>query len=433
MLEAYVDALENALRVRLGCVLEFLIVSTCVTRSLVHVEGPAQLGDLAMKKLRSIVPAIVCVAVSLGAVASGCGSYPFPLPSLDENGGSSNTGNGGSSSTEPCTSAASVTGNLPCDVLAKACQPCVSAHSTVRAIVTGYTGPLYQVQRSDGQNKEIGIVDGYADTAAQDQFCAGTTCYVMRIYDQSSHDNVLDLAPPGGAKATPGNPAKATDLKININGHVAYGLRFNPGMGYRKLFGNATATGDEPQTIYMVSSQKDLKNGCCFDYGNAETTAHDDGNGTMEAIYLGKGVVWGSGSGDPEGPWIMADLENGLYAGWENEQWDGISTNKPLKFDYVSGVLVGDTADKNGGKGRFALYGGDATTGTLQTMWDGIRPTKPGYVPMQKQGSIVLSVGGDNSDGDGGRFFEGAMSNGAATKATVDAIQASVVAAKYGQ
>jgi hypothetical protein len=204
-------------------------------------------------------------------------------------------------------------------------------------------------------------------------------------------------------------------------------------MGYRKLVGNGTAKGDEPETIYMVASgTKDLVNGCCFDYGNAETTANDDGNGKVEAVYLGQGVVWGSGTGDP--PWVMADLENGLYPGWENPNgWDSISTNTTVKFDFVTGVVVGDTADKNGGKGRFAIYGGDATSGTLKTMYDGIRPEKPGYVPMEKQGSVILSIAGDNSDGDGGRFFEGAIANGAATKATVDALQASVVAAGYGK
>ena len=94
---------------------------------------------------------------------------------------------------------------------------------------------------------------------------------------------------------------------------------------------------------------------------------------------------------------------------------------------------VGDTAAHNDGKGRFALYGGDATNGSLVTMYDGIRPEKPGYVPMQKQGSVILSVAGDNSDGDGGRFYEGGMANGAASKETVDALQAAIVEAGYGK
>jgi hypothetical protein len=66
-------------------------------------------------------------------------------------------------------------------------------------------------------------------------------------------------------------------------------------------------------------------------------------------------------------------------------------------------------------------------------MYDGIRPEKLGYVPMQKQGSIILSIGGDNSDYDGGRFYEGVVANGAATKETIDALQQSIVAAGYGK
>ena len=33
---------------------------------------------------------------------------------------------------------------LPCDVLEEAGLPCVAAHSTVRALVSGYSGPLYR-------------------------------------------------------------------------------------------------------------------------------------------------------------------------------------------------------------------------------------------------------------------------------------------------
>jgi hypothetical protein len=142
------------------------------------------------------------------------------------------------------------------------------------------------------------------------------------------------------------------------------------------------------------------------------------------------GVIWGTGSG--EGPWVMADLENGLYPGWANGQDQGISTNTSLRHDFVTAVLVGDTADKNDGTGRFALYGGDATSGTLTEMYDGIRPEKPGYAPMQKQGSVVLSIAGDNSDGDGGRFYEGVMVTGAASRETANALQTAIVAARYG-
>jgi hypothetical protein len=190
---------------------------------------------------------------------------------------------------------------------------------------------------------------------------------------------------------------------------------------------------DEPETIYMVTSSEDLVNGCCFDYGNASITSNNDGNGTAEAVYFGEGVIWGSGSGT--GPWVMADMENGLYAGWEKSDWMNISTNTSLEHEFVTAIVVGDVAQKNEGKGRFALYGGSAQGdgATLTTMYDGIRPEKPGYVPMMKQGSVILGIASDNSNGGGGRFYEGAIVKGAASKKTLDAVQAAIVSAKYGE
>src|SRR3954466_12609485 len=54
----------------------------------------------------------------------------------------------------------------PCDIYAAAGTPCVTAHSTVRALSSRYNGPLYQVKRQDGRLLDIGIVGGYADAAA---------------------------------------------------------------------------------------------------------------------------------------------------------------------------------------------------------------------------------------------------------------------------
>jgi hypothetical protein len=95
-----------------------------------------------------------------------------------------------------------------------------------------------------------------------------------------------------------------------------------------------------------------------------------------------------------------------------------------------------------GGENGFALKGGDATQGSLKTMYNGARPN--GYQPMKKcvprngtrpgrtrgqltlicdpprpprfarpihyprrQGSIILGIGGDNSDSAVGTFYEG--------------------------
>ncbi len=381
-------------------------------------------------------------AFGLGAVvATGLFGCSADLVAMDSTGGAGSdntTGGAASASGGSGHIGSGADAALPCDVLEAAGHPCVAAHSTVRQLASGYDGPLYQLCSGiadpgpgscRGERLDIGTVDGYADAAAHDAFCSSGRCTITIVYDQSPMGNDLEPAVPGGAKPSPGNPVSADDLPVTVNGHPAYGMLFRPGMGYRKQFGVGTAVGDEPQTVYMVTSQHDLADGCCFDYGNAETSANDDGNGTMEAVYFGMGVIWGSGTG--EGPWVMADLENGLYPGWENGQWDNISTNTPLLHDFVTAVVVGDTADKNNGRGRFAIYGGDATQGSLKEMYDGIRPEQPGYVPMQKQGSVILGIGGDNSDGDGGRFYEGVMANGAALRATVDALQNSIIAARY--
>jgi hypothetical protein len=389
--------------------------------------------------------ATAALPACLGALALTCGEYDCPggvcvgqvtdqsmQPEPTMGSTPAPTSSGSTPGTAPTAPVISGAGMLPCEVFAAAGHPCVSAHSTVRRIVPGYDGPLYSVEAPDGTLLDIGIVDGYADAAAQDELCSGGGCVIKIIYDQSGMVNDLVEAPPGSAKPTPGNPVNADDLPVQINGRTVYGMLFRPGMGYRNWENpQGTARGDDPESMYMVTSQHDLINGCCFDYGNAETTRNNDGNGTMEAVYFGMGVIWGTGSGT--GPWVMADLENGLYPGWENGQDRNISTNTSLLHDFVTAAIVGDTADKNNGLGRFAVYGADATTGSLKQMYDGIRPEKPGYVPMQKQGSIILGIGGDNSDGDGGRFYEGAMANGAATFATMQALQEAIVSAGYGQ
>jgi hypothetical protein len=379
---------------------------------------------------------LMCAAASL--VSAACGG----MSKIGEAGGAGSagtfSGGSGGASASGGDGETATRNLLPCEILEESGHPCVSAHSTVRALVNGYSGSLYQLERSDQTTLDIGVVDGHADAAAHDAFCAGSTCVFSIIYDQSPFGNHLTPAPPGSNKATPGRPARADRHKVKISGQTVYGILFRPNEGYRAncyacpypTGAAGTAVGDEPQTVYMVSSQEDLINGCCFDYGNAETSANNDGQGAVEAVYFGEGVIWGSGVDD--GPWVMADLENGLYPGWENERWDHISTNTALHHDFVIGVVVGDTAEKNDGKGRFAVYGGDATAGSLKTMYDGIRPTTPGYVPMKKQGSVILSIGGDNSDGDGGRFYEGVMANGAATKETLDALHAAIAAAGYG-
>src|SRR5579875_3720102 len=87
-------------------------------------------------------------------------------------------------------------GRLPCDVYRAGGTPCVGAYSTVRALYAAYRGPLYQVTRaSDGAARTITPVrpGGVAGAAAQDRFCARTSCTITEVYDQSPEHNNLTV------------------------------------------------------------------------------------------------------------------------------------------------------------------------------------------------------------------------------------------------
>ena len=307
----------------------------------------------------------------------------------------------------------------PCDIYASGGTPCVAAHSTTRALYGSYNGPLYRVVRSsDNTTRDIGLLSagGYANAATQDSFCAGTTCLISVIYDQSGRGNNLTRGPAGGYVPTPDNLANATAAPTTVGGHEAYGVYIAPGTGYRDDSTSGIATGDQPEGIYAVVDGTHYNNGCCFDYGNAETTNNDDGNGTMEALYFGNASYWSTGSGT--GPWIMADMENGLFSGTNV----GSNSDPTINNRYTTAIIKG-TAN------QWAIRGGNAQSGGLSTFFSGARPT--GYNPMHKEGAILLGIGGDNSNGGAGTFYEGVMTSGYPSDATENAVQANITAAGY--
>jgi len=51
---------------------------------------------------------------------------------------------------------------------------------------------------------------------------------------------------------------------------------------------------------------------------------------------------------------------------------------------------------------------------------------------MKKQGAIILGIGGDNSKGAAGTFYEGVMTSGFPSDATENSVQANITAAGYG-
>ncbi|MEY9857066.1 hypothetical protein ABH935_002674 [Catenulispora sp. GAS73] len=309
----------------------------------------------------------------------------------------------------------------PCDIYAAGGTPCVAAHSTTRALYAAYNGPLYQVRRSsDNATADVGLLSagGVANASTQDSFCAGASCVITVIYDQSGRGNNLTPAPAGGYVHTPDSPANATAAPITVGGHKAYGAFTSTGIGYRDDTTNGVATGDNPEGEYDVVDGTHYNNGCCFDYGNAETTNNDDGNGTMEAIYFGNASYWDTGAGN--GPWIMADLENGLFS--------GSNVNSPNPGDTTINYRF-TTAMVKGAANQWAIRGGNAQSGNLSTFYSGPRPA--GYNPMHKEGAILLGIGGDNSDGAAGTFYEGVMTSGYPSDATEAAVQANINAAGY--
>lgn len=327
----------------------------------------------------------------------------------------------------------------PCDIYTAAGNPCVAAHSSTRALYASYNGPLYQVMRqSDGKTLDIGLVQsseddpgGYADAAAQDSFCANTYCWITTLYDQSGKGNHLVQSPRGafiGPSMGGFNNLPIADMApITLNGHKVYGIFIAPGMGLRLNDAKGTAVDDQAEGQYWVISGHHYNDGCCFDYGNAETDSRDDGDGTMETTYYGNSNLWYYGSGP--GPWIMTDQENNLVGCVNPSPNDKYCSNLPsINWRFV-------TATADGEPHHWRTMGGNAQNGDLNVLFDGTRiiNEKNTYDPMRKQGAIVLGNGGDNNNYSQGTFYEAAMTapNTFPTKETNQKIQANIVAARY--
>ena len=103
-----------------------------------------------------------------------------------------------------------------------------------------YNGPLYQVKRaSDGATTNISTLSagGYANSAAQDSFCAGTTCTITEIFDQSPQHNNIAPEPAGPRK--PGIDVIVSAAKGRVKraspvvgpAPPACGLSARPGVG----------------------------------------------------------------------------------------------------------------------------------------------------------------------------------------------------------
>jgi non-reducing end alpha-L-arabinofuranosidase len=425
--------LDHASELRLATAALLVAVAACNPES---TDNPAASGGA--PAVTGGEPSLVGGRATGGTATGGKAMAGAGTGGASTSGGTGPTGGVGTGGASAGgTAAGGSAGQGPCDIFATGHTPCVAAHSTVRLLFGTYSGPLYQIRRaSDSKTQDVLARTGVADSATQDTFCAGTTCTISVVYDQSGKGNHLKRS-QGGAEVCRHQDleAVADALPLTLGGHRVYGIKVisddngactpppgGEGTGYRLNATTGIATGDDPETEYMVTSgdfQAYQNSGCCFDYGNVETTSKDDGAGTMEAIYFGGGAGWGHGGGS--GPWVMADMENGIFSGSTN----AYAGNTSVPYPYVTAVLIGRSG------GTYALMAGNAQSGSLTTMWDGARPS--GYTKMKKQGAIVLGTGGDNSDHGRGYFFEGVMTAGAATAAIMNQVQANIVAAGYGK
>jgi hypothetical protein len=272
---------------------------------------------------------------------------------------------------------------------------------------------------------------------------APPACTVHRIYDQSGLGNHLDTAPAGGAAPHADLPVDAAAFPLRVGGLPAYGAYFTGRMGYRNDKTTGVAKGNDPETIYAVWAGAEYNNGCCADYvsgwgegarwaratrlractsrtharththmrirtipqGNAEQNDHDDGAGTMECVYFGSWDAarsgWCGGSGS--GPWIMADLEDGLWGCNATSTINPLLT--PMTSDFVVGLVkggggggwqpVGAAAGGCGRGGAGGHVGGPPPAGLLSHEEAGLHPA--GHWRGQL-GLCSVSVAGGGAD-----------------------------------
>ena len=147
----------------------------------------------------------------------------------------------------------------------------MAAHSIVRPLFASYRGPLFTVRRpSDNATLDISSKQGFADTAAQDQFCGFSHdqhCTLHRIFDQSPHANHLDPTSLGSRRA----PGRKVDAEVpllrtsrrSVGGRTVYAAVFDAGMGYRNTNTSGIATGDQPESMYAVLGATVPLKECC--------------------------------------------------------------------------------------------------------------------------------------------------------------------------
>jgi hypothetical protein len=315
------------------------------------------------------------------------------------------TGAGGATTVGGATGSGGTAGSSgtgpkgPCDIYQAANTPCAGAHSTVRALYSSYSGPLYQLQRaSDKTTKDVLVGSGgYADTSIQDSFCTGTTCTIPIIYDQSPNGNHLRVTWFSHWLPTGGTAANATAAKITVAGHTVYGIKTNGGfgtttnVGYRTgtplagtasvTKGSTTVTFSTPQTLpansplmFVAAVASCSTYSCPPSYTAAEIkdattvtlkTAYDGPSAASTATWnqATKAVVTGD---DPEAMYSVFDAKatNGYCCfDYGNAELDGVDDG-PATMEAL--YFGSSTQFQKGGAGNGPWMGADIENGMFE-------------------------------------------------------------------
>jgi hypothetical protein len=415
-----------------------------------------------------------------GGVASGTGGAVSTTGGANGTGGAgpATGGGNGTGGAGPATGGMTGTGGTtpageegPCDIYNAAGNECVAAYSTVRRLLSTYTGPLYQVRSGSSEyniggnvvtnpgqaiapkngttipyttSPQAGVLhdipqtaDGFADAAVQNAACAGTVCTIAKMYDQSGHGNDLTVAkggrPDGGDWAAMDDFETIADAgPITVGGRNVYSLFMEARQGYRQTAaGDGMAVGDEAQGMYMLADGTRAGTTCCWDFGNVtpDPTAYAEMNTLLFGI-----AYWGRGAGN--GPWYGADFEAGVWMGGSNpgeDGWGGLDdaddadpneNNPALKVKHALGFLKSGPDPE-----KYALRMADIATATeVHTAYAGLYPSTK---HLDSKGAVVIGVGGDNSNNSWGTFYEGAVVKGYPEDATEQAVLVNIKAVGY--
>ena len=288
--------------------------------------------------------------------------------------------------------------SLPCDIYASGGTPCVAAHSTTRALYASYNGPLYQVRRaSDDTTTNISPLSagGVANAAAQDSFCAGTTCVITEIYDQSGHGNNLTDAPAAG------RPAARTTSRTRPRRRSRSAATRPTASTWRPAPGTATTAprASRPATTPRASTRSSTARTTTA--AAASTTATPRPATTTTATATWKPSTSATSRSGATAPATAP----GSWPTWRTACTPASTrattpTTRPPAYRFTTAMIEGEP-------NQWAILGGNAQSGGLSTVYSGPRPNVSGYNPMHKEGAIILGIGGDNSKGSAGTFYEG--------------------------